>query len=176
MVLYHYTSHLLPAEGSHVVNISRLDKAFASIDAGEREWDQFDWRCGTGGCLAAHAGLVSGWVWAFTHGNLMRRSNQPVGDLVDVSEMVSARVVAIRELDLTNDQAEALFHEQNTRLVLQALRDCLAVQPNAGYQGLRALAKEVRKSEMAERKAKVDAQLAGTDPQRTPRGWQQVDS
>jgi hypothetical protein len=60
-------------------------------------------------------------------------------------------------------------------VVVRALRDCLAVQPDAGYEGLRALAKEVRKAEVAEAKAKLDAVLAGTDPQRTPRGWQQVD-
>jgi hypothetical protein len=159
-----------------VVNIVKFDAGLASIDAGEREWDQFDWRCGTGGCFAAHAGFVTGWVWAMDAGPLMRHlSTKLDGDLVDVSELQSARVVAMTELDLTNDQADAVFHEQNTRRVLQALRDCLAVQPDAGYQGLRALAKEVRASEMAERKAKVDAQLAGTDPQRTPEGWQQVD-
>jgi hypothetical protein len=173
-------------------NIDKLDKALASIDAGERPWDQFDWRCGTGGCFAAHVGFVTGWVWALEHGNLMRRSNQPVGDLVDVSDLVSARVVAINELDLTGGQAEALFHENNTRRVLQALRDCLAEQPDAGYQGLRALAKEVHATVRKEREAeearlarelavdvaeaRVARELAGTDPQRTPRGWQQVDS
>jgi hypothetical protein len=158
-----------------VVNIDKLDKALASIDAGEREWDQFEWRCGAGGCFAAHAGFATGWVWAMDAGPLMRRSDQPDGDLIDVSELQSARVVAMSELDLTNDQAEALFHEQNTRRVLQALRDCLAVQPDAGYQGLRALAKEVHAAARAERQAAFDAQLADTDPQRTPRGWQQVD-
>jgi hypothetical protein len=181
-----------------VVNIVKFDAGLASIDAGEREWDQFDWRCGTGGCFAAHAALATGWVWAMPQGPLMLRSGQLDGDLVDVSELQSARVVAVRELDLTQGQADAVFHENNTRRVLQALRDCLAEQPDAGYYGLRALAKEVRKAEMAEmaeRRAKRDAaqargardlavdvaearlarELADTDPQRTPRGWQQVD-
>jgi hypothetical protein len=153
-----------------VVDIVKFDAALASIDAGGRPWEQWDWRCGTGGCFAAHAGFATGWVWANAYGNLMRSPGAEAAP-----DDPSAASVARMELDLTLGQADAVFHEQNTRRVLQALRDCLAVQPDAGYEGLRALAKEVRASEMAERKAKVDAQLAGTDPQRTPRGWQQVD-
>jgi hypothetical protein len=149
------------------VNLERLDAGLASIDAGEKPWAQASWRCGTGGCLAAHIGFAAGWFWTVREDSTSSLMSKP-GELDSI-----ARRVARQELGLTSAQAEVLFHEGNSRRALQAMRDHLAEHPDATDDELRTVQIRVHQEEAEE--AYRARELAATDPQRAPRGWQQVD-
>jgi hypothetical protein len=120
-----------------MVNLNLLDAALARIDADPDSWNQGAWRCETGMCLAGHVAHAAGAAWATTY-------DVEVGFLTvtpdggKTTEPVSW--FAAEVLGLTDGQRYGLFDGYNTREGLQAMRDLLAVNPDASEEDLRAAA------------------------------------
>lgn len=45
------------------INVPLLKTTLAYIEAHPEEWDQSEWRCGTGACFAGHAAILHGAKW-----------------------------------------------------------------------------------------------------------------
>jgi hypothetical protein len=150
------------------VNLKLLDEALARIDANPDEWEQVRWRCETAMCLAGHVAHAAGATWVAPY-------DSDGGWLaVTVDDGQTKAMVgdfARDALGLRPAQADALFSATNTREGLQAMRDLLAESPGARYFDLQRAAD--RAVSLAKH-APDPAVLADTDPQRSPRGWQEV--
>jgi hypothetical protein len=143
-----------------MVNIERLDAALARLDANPEVWDQSQWRCGTGKCLAGHGADAAGAVWVTDPLGVLQVKLPEAGrsavarwlsvatesvydptfvgvdDYVDLPELREAGIIHVsswtREwLGLTKTQALVVFAADNTREDLQRLRDVLAEFPDS---------------------------------------------
>lgn len=101
---------------AHTINTPLLRKTLEHITLNRSEWNQHVWfgfasssHCGTAGCLAGHAAVLSGVPLAYTysrHGN--------VGVPVMSQDGLPLSAVAYRELGLTPSEADLLFYSHNS--------------------------------------------------------------
>lgn len=105
-------------------NVPLLRKTLEHIEHHPKEWNQAEWRCGSGMCFAGWACTFDGGQWAFDAAN---PGVQGVQDLLIAEpedaafawtvadrSVVHTEERAIRVLGLTDDQADALFAGSNT--------------------------------------------------------------
>lgn len=126
-----------------MVDIERLNRALAHIEAHPEQHDQGVWLrkvdCGTAACLAGwvviqeypEAGFVRD---RYDIGNTYSRV-----DILPEGEAPLVDEVASQLLGITSDQADALFDESNTIGHLRAMRDLLAADENVYGDELEAV-------------------------------------
>jgi hypothetical protein len=103
-------------------NVGRLWGTLAYIEANSDQWDQGDYRCKSGMCMAGWACERYGGRWIFPEPLSQGRDDWLVPEPEDNSVIyvmgdvryVIAHDRAGRLLGLTEDQADDLFHPKNT--------------------------------------------------------------
>lgn len=91
------------------VNIELLDKAMEAVEeAAQRgEWDQSDYQCGTGGCVAYWACVAAGGTYNSDTGKV----EFPDGD----ANFIAPGAAELLGIDFMNAHLEGgLFHSRNT--------------------------------------------------------------
>lgn len=108
-----------------MVNVPLLQKALDYITAHPKEWDQTEWfrrvvrddgkTCGTTCCLAGTVALLEGWepVWKTGFAYVHVPAPWTVSCTKD-NFTSDARSVTIVTLELSDYQADRLFHQGNT--------------------------------------------------------------
>lgn len=105
-----------------MADIEKLDRIIDHIERHPEEWRQASYglrtECGTAFCVAGHAAVLdrAELVWDF-------------GTLVRVDGVMPYRY-GQQALDLTEQQADELFDENNRLNTIKAMRDALAVDPS----------------------------------------------
>lgn len=102
-------------------NVELLERTMLHILDHPEKHDQSIWvsECGTAGCLAGWACLLSGWTVGFVD-NILAREKATVLSPHD-GYAYSLPWVAAELLGLTGDEAAALFHPENTIAELQLM-------------------------------------------------------
>lgn len=111
------------------INVELLDRTLAYIEAHPEEWDQGNWRCGTGMCFAGWAVTLAGREWAGDPGGpagelLVRKPDEPrFAHTLNIGEdRIHVEDAAANELGLTEDDRD-MFNDDKT---LYDLRDIVA--------------------------------------------------
>lgn len=125
-----------------------LDAAIARIEADPSSWDQDDWRCSTGICLAGHVAEIAGGEWAASAVSEIRAYLIPASgdnpcdvhpaEISDLGQELPPRVhaaVRARQLlgfsqfmyEALDDHRDPrdLFYGSNTLAEIKAMRDDL---------------------------------------------------
>jgi hypothetical protein len=115
-------------------NIDKLNAVLAKIKADPKSWDQSRWFCGTAACFAGHAMLLEDCkVTTPTAG--FGSFGHDVGDS-DRVEMPNGAVCNVSRaaeeiLDLSEDQADALFYYDNELVDLERMIEALEDNPES---------------------------------------------
>ena len=107
-----------------MANVDLLRRTLAHIEANPEIWNQEDYRCGSGLCFAGWAAQLAGGRW-YTADPNHRLAQFLVSEPADGNselrgrEFFGVRVSTVhpraqRLLDLDDEDAEALFHPDNT--------------------------------------------------------------
>lgn len=107
----------MTAPAERAINVPLLRKTLEHIEAHPREWNQKTWRCETGFCFAGWAVELTGGRWV-TYGNglypyVLAEDDDPP-EHVDYDGEVECAYRAERILGLTGQEAQYLFHSENT--------------------------------------------------------------
>lgn len=123
-----------------MADIEKLDLIIKNIETDPERHFQADWgrrtRCGTVFCVA-------GWAAHLDHAELEWSKPDDFGQ----QRLLRAGGVAMHHygavaLDLTEDQAEQLFHEDNSLATIKAMRDRLVDDVSVGWDALVEIADE----------------------------------
>lgn len=114
-----------------MVDLAKLDAVLKYIEDKPSEWVQGTWgqrnACGTAGCIAFHVGRHDGAEMAWEDWSEANEVFFALEAIAGETPWEYAR----SSLGLTRDQANALFNGGNDMLGLRAMRDLLAVAPDA---------------------------------------------
>lgn len=100
-----------------------MDLAYRTLDhiaEHPEEHNQSTWRCGTTACYAGHAAILAGAQWCDP------RDGYPISCVHTPDGVIEhVRFFAQQELQLTDGQADRLFHGSNTLEKLREIVDDL---------------------------------------------------
>lgn len=115
-----------------------LDLVISQIELSPDSWNQEEWRCETGMCVAGWTSHLAGGQWAYpadgAGASYLLSETDDVGDDVEVMArgtsrertVIAASDRAMRLLGLDADTADALFRPGNTLTDIKDLRDGIA--------------------------------------------------
>ena len=124
-------------------NIPLLEATMAYIENNPEEWNQENWRCGSGMCFAGWAATLNGREWASkaehaNAANIVVKPDEfpyagpeevydPEADRYEQTGRIveSVSVVAEHDLGLTEEQTDILFDGYNSRATLRTMVNAL---------------------------------------------------
>ncbi|MEV0616088.1 hypothetical protein AB0I81_22435 [Nonomuraea sp. NPDC050404] len=119
------------------INVALLKQTLAHIEAHPDEWNQADYRCGSGMCVAGWAAQFAGGKWyaddpdAGFGDALIAEPDEPNSFRMDDVRLVYADHRAQRVLGLDGEQADRLFEGSNSlpdlrRIVAELVEEAAA--------------------------------------------------
>lgn len=114
--------------------LALLDAVIEHIGGHPETWNQDDYRCGSGLCVAGLAAEMAGGRWAADPDDvaaawLLAEGDDPPGDVLPVGphrRVVAARSRAIRLLEISSGTASNLFYGANSLDTIRRIRDEIA--------------------------------------------------
>lgn len=117
-------------------NVKLLKKTVKYIGNNRKEWDQANWRCGTGMCVAGTAAFISGAEWADPDpdgefAEYVKATGEFADDPQSFESDGYGRLIHIREyaakvLNLNEPAADALFDGDNSLKSIRKIAKQLA--------------------------------------------------
>lgn len=112
-----------------MADIEKLDLIIKNVETFPEQHNQADWgvktKCGTAYCVAGWTGVVDQAEMTWTADGRLA-----------LIEDVHPQDYGTASLGLTRDQADCLFHEENSVETIKQMRDAIAADPEVGWSAL----------------------------------------